>query len=202
MRIFYGIQLHGQGHLNRSAEMIRRLRERGHRVDVFICGKDLPDYARSLIGDFDFYHYDGLHIQEEKTALVKSIWTNFKFLPSYVSLARQYSKKLIRNRVDLVLTDFEPISAYASLFANIPAAGIAGQYRITRTNASDVVPGNLKLKAVKKVTEGIIEVCTPGLAHYFAVTFCPLKALREKTEVVGPILHPEIFETFKSKVDT
>jgi UDP:flavonoid glycosyltransferase YjiC (YdhE family) len=38
MRILYGVQTTGHGHLVRSTPIIRQLRERGHRVDVLPSG--------------------------------------------------------------------------------------------------------------------------------------------------------------------
>ena len=34
MKILYGVQLNGNGHLTRSIEVINKLRSRGHLVDI------------------------------------------------------------------------------------------------------------------------------------------------------------------------
>ena len=44
MRILYGVQTTGHGHLVRSTPIIRQLRERGHQVDVLLSGPP-PDPA-------------------------------------------------------------------------------------------------------------------------------------------------------------
>ncbi len=40
MKILYGIQCTGNGHLTRSLKVISRLKKLGHNVDILLSGKD------------------------------------------------------------------------------------------------------------------------------------------------------------------
>jgi len=53
VRIHVGVLMQGQGHLNRAAELVRRLRARGHDVRVLLAGAAPPAYAEAAIGPFE-----------------------------------------------------------------------------------------------------------------------------------------------------
>lgn len=60
MRILFGIQLTGNGHINRSKRLISELRKRGHEVDVVVSGGgNSLDYTvlRLIIGIINFVNF-------------------------------------------------------------------------------------------------------------------------------------------------
>ena len=40
MKILYGVQATGNGHISRSREVIRQLKDMGHDVQVILSGRD------------------------------------------------------------------------------------------------------------------------------------------------------------------
>ena len=123
MNILYGVQGTGNGHISRSREVIRCLRERGHHVEVIISGRD-PDSLWDL-EDFEPYLvYQGLtfithkgKIDYAKTALQLN-------LPQFFYDIHAHNI----NNLDLVITDFEPISARIAKKHKLPSIGIGHQY--------------------------------------------------------------------------
>jgi len=101
--------------------------------------------------------------------------------------AAEVQRELVRDRIDLVLTDFEPITAWAARRMKVPVVGIAGQYRMTRTNAPH--PGNVFDRAL---AETVIGACTPGLTRWLVVSFSPLRATRARTTVIGPLVADDV----------
>ena len=57
MNILYGIQLNGNGHLTRSLEVINKLKERGHSVDIVTSGGN-----SNLSIDLEHKHFKGLDL--------------------------------------------------------------------------------------------------------------------------------------------
>lgn len=183
MRIHVGVLMQGQGHLNRAAELTRRLRARGHDLRVLLAGQAPPAYAEAAIGPFERLDLPNLVIASgelRRWATARSFGAS---LPARLAAVRALARRFASDRVDLVLTDFEPISALAARLAGVPAAGIAGQYRLTRTDARGPRAG-----ATRAASLAIMEAWTPGLARYFAVTFSPARATRRATQVVDPIV--------------
>ena len=66
MKILYGIQLNGNGHITRSLELINQLKAKGYEVDVIASGGnysiELPEYIKKFKG-----------LSMYLTSLVKSI---------------------------------------------------------------------------------------------------------------------------------
>ncbi|MBN1521760.1 MAG: hypothetical protein JW928_04435 [Candidatus Aureabacteria bacterium] len=123
MNILYGVQATGNGHICRSREVIKELRLLGHDVSVIFSGREEDDLWD--VDDFSPYSvYQGLtfvsscgRVQYWKTALQLNI---LRFVRDVISFD-------ISN-IDLVITDFEPISAYVAKKNKIPCMGIGHQY--------------------------------------------------------------------------
>ena len=60
VRILYGVQTTGQGHLVRSTPIIRALRDRGHEVDVLTCAHPSRLFGQPVILHFTVYDRDDL----------------------------------------------------------------------------------------------------------------------------------------------
>ena len=122
MKILYGIATTGNGHISRSRIIVKALKKRGHLIDVILSGrkeKDLFDVDElkpfTIKKGFTFVTNKG-KINYIKTILKSS---PIKFLNDI---------KSIDNNYDLVITDFDPISAYAARKNKIPCMGIGHQY--------------------------------------------------------------------------
>jgi uncharacterized protein (TIGR00661 family) len=187
VRIHYGVNACRQGHLCRSAEMVRRLRARGHRVSVTTSGPPPPGYARGLLGAFEHLDGPGLPLRDGRLDLVATAGEIFATLPRRVGHAASLARRLVRERVELVISDFDPITAWASRLAGVPSVGVAGNYRVTRTDGP--APRAPALRAAAVVA---IEASALGLSRVFALSFSPARPTRADTEVVGPIVDAEL----------
>jgi uncharacterized protein (TIGR00661 family) len=123
MKILFGVQATGNGHISRSREVVRNLKQMGHKVSTILSGRE----PSLLWGMDDFEPYIPLRgitfstnrgrLQYLKTALNLNIFEYFKDARSFD--ASDY---------DLVITDFEPISARIARLKKIPSIGIGHQY--------------------------------------------------------------------------
>lgn len=123
MNILYGVQGTGHGHISRSREMIKCLKAMGHNVSVLISGRKGKDLWE--MEDFEPFEVKrGLTFITEKgkvchikTALQLNL---FEFVKDII----QYR----HSHLDLVITDFEPISSKIAWKLNIPSIGVGHQY--------------------------------------------------------------------------
>ncbi|MBK9290562.1 MAG: glycosyl transferase [Bacteroidetes bacterium] len=119
MRILFAVQGTGNGHLSRASQLYPVLSRYG-RVDVLVSGK-----SHSLKPSFPVrYQFDGLGfafgrnggIDFYKTYSDARIW---KFLKSVEEVP-------VRN-YDLVINDFEPVTAWACRLRDVPAIALSHQ---------------------------------------------------------------------------
>lgn len=108
MRILYGVQGTGNGHLTRARAMAAALRGRKIAVDYLFSG-------RSVDGYFDMDCFDDYRVCEGFTLVSQSGRVNHR-----QTFIRANCRKFFRDvcslelaDYDLVLSDFEPISAWA-----------------------------------------------------------------------------------------
>jgi len=119
MKILYAFQGTGNGHASRALEIIPHLQRRGE-VDILVSGSQyeigLPfniKYKLHGLG-FVFGKKGGIDlISTLKDLNLKKVYKEIKMLP-----VKEY---------DLVINDFEPISAWACLFRNVPIISLSNQ---------------------------------------------------------------------------
>jgi uncharacterized protein (TIGR00661 family) len=159
MRILYGVQTTGHGHLVRSTPMIRQLRELGHEVDVLLSGPPPdPDWLTRIGAPLTIrrgltFAADGGRIRYIRTALQAR---PFHFV-----------RDVLRNpqpEPDLIVTDYEPITAWMARRRGQRSVGIGHQYAF----AWPQVPrakGNLITRSVMDL---FAPVSIPAGAHWAA----------------------------------
>lgn len=120
MKILYGIQLTGNGHITRSIQIIKSLKEKGIDVDIITSGSN-----SQLVLPYDVKaHYQGLSLFYNRNGGIDWIKT---IKSSYLT---QFFKDIEHDvsEYDLVISDFEPISAWSAKKCNIKSIGIGNQY--------------------------------------------------------------------------
>ena len=123
MKILYGVQTTGNGHISRSREVIRELKELGHDVRVLLSGRKAA--MQSELQDFEPYQkFRGLTFASNRGKL-KYLQTafNLNFFQFYRDIA-----SFDGSGYDLVISDFEPISARIARRNSLPSIGVGHQY--------------------------------------------------------------------------
>ena len=127
MKILYAIQGTGNGHLSRARDIIPVLQTKGE-LDILVSGIqadiDLPyPVAYKLKGlSFIFGKKGGVDVLETyKKANIKKLLSEIKSLPV--------------EKYNLVINDFEPVSAWACFFKNKPCVGLSHQSAVLNKNA-------------------------------------------------------------------
>lgn len=199
LKILYGIQATGQGHFTRAKEIIPVLRE---YVDlkIMISG---PTDPKLLGHPIDF--------QKKGFGYVFGKRGGIDYIRSIPKLGFvQFVKDVLSfpiEEFDLVINDFEPVSAWAAKRKNIPIVSLGHQWAVTAEGAPHLKqkwrPGNLVIKWL------IPAVLNYGFHYqaYNANTFTPIikssiRALSPQNKghylVYLPAYSPEIIQTILS----
>lgn len=124
MNILYGVQTTGHGHYIRSGTMIPRLKERGHQVYTVLSGAKLKkDWDLSFFEPFSFYK--GLTFVTERGRISLTKTARQLDLTGFYRDVIQYKDF---EHIDLVITDFEPITSRIATLRKIPSIGIGHMY--------------------------------------------------------------------------
>ena len=123
MKIFYGVQGTGNGHITRARVMAKELFAAGIDVTFQFTGRPADKYFDMDIFN-DYQTRDGLTFNTNK-GQVSYLKTALDLMP--VSFFRDI-RSLDFSGYDLVITDFEPITAWAARQQKKPALGIGHQY--------------------------------------------------------------------------
>ncbi|MGQ8364596.1 MJ1255/VC2487 family glycosyltransferase [Glaciecola sp. 1036] len=123
MRILYGIQGTGNGHITRARHMAKGFDERDDVVvDYFFSGRQQNGYFdMQVFGDYQMGRGLTFVTQNGKIHYSKTLTQNNLF-----TLIKEI-KTMMVNDYDLVVNDFEPITAWAAKLAGIPSMSVSHQ---------------------------------------------------------------------------
>ena len=123
MKILYGVQGTGNGHTTRARVMAKAFNQRSDiQVDYLFSGRDKNKYFdMEVFGDFASYR--GLTFETKGGKISKSA----TFKSAKLRELYQDIKSICAKDYDLVINDFEPISAWAAKLNKIPSISISHQ---------------------------------------------------------------------------
>ena len=123
MKLLFGIQGTGNGHVSRSTQVIDRLLKLGAQVDVLFSGcREDKIYERDVIKSAMFCKGFTFITQSGSIQLADTL-RNLSFF----RFARDVHA-FDAGGYDLVITDFEPVTAMIAKFNHLPSIGIGHQY--------------------------------------------------------------------------
>jgi len=123
MRILYGVQGTGNGHITRARSMARAFAETDISVDYLFSGRPLDKFF-SMEAFGDFQHRRGLTLSwhDGRLDYLQTLLNN-----NLLELIHDI-RSLDLWPYDLVITDFEPVTAWAARLTKTPCLGISHQY--------------------------------------------------------------------------
>jgi uncharacterized protein (TIGR00661 family) len=180
MKILYAIQATGNGHISRANEIIPYLQNKCD-LDILISGTQADVQLNYPIK----YKRKGLSFVFGKKGGI-DFYKTFKLFES-----KQFIKEIKNLPVeayDLVLNDFEPISAWACKIKKIPCISLSHQYGVTHPNA----PKPSKFDPFALFILKHYAPCNSGIGFHFKNyapnIFTPVikKEIREATTTTQP----------------
>jgi len=188
-RIVYGVSGEGSGHSSRAREILAHLIRAGHVVKVASYDRGY----KNLAGDFDVFETEGLTLKsvDNKISVVKTFTDNVARLSDGVRKLRELRTKLFKEfRPDVVITDFEPMTAYSAGSFDVPLITIDNQHRMRYMRYP--LPDRLRKEAL--VTESVIRLMVPKPDVSLVTTFYVGELKNERTFLFPPILRREVLE--------
>lgn len=151
MKILYAIQGTGNGHISRARDIIPVLQQHG-QLDLLVSGIQADVGLECPIR----YRLKGLSFVFGKSGGV-DIWNTFYRNRS--AAFNQEMRELPVEQYDLIINDFEPISAWAAHFKHKPVIGLSHQ-------AAVLAPGSPRPKRTDFVGRFILENYAPASVQY------------------------------------
>src|ERR1700740_3112919 len=163
--ILYGVNGEGGGNSSRAREVIVHLEAQGHRVHVASFDRGY----RNLKDDFDVTEIDGLRLAyvHNRVRYGRTLARNLLHMPQAARRVRALGCKAESWNLDLVITDFEPITCHLGHKLGLPVIAIENQHLLTDTEISYPREYRKEAAAAKLVTR----LMTPGADAYLVISF-------------------------------
>jgi uncharacterized protein (TIGR00661 family) len=127
MKILYAIQGTGNGHLSRANDIIPILRRYGH-LDILVSGKCADVSIPYTIN----YKLEGLSFIFGKNGDI-DLWKTLKAI-NFQKLGQEIRHLPVKD-YDLIVNDFEPVSAWAAKLRGVPCVGLSHQAAVAHKNS-------------------------------------------------------------------
>ncbi|MEM5537871.1 MJ1255/VC2487 family glycosyltransferase [Neptuniibacter pectenicola] len=177
MKVLYGVQATGNGHITRARVMAPALAKAGVEVDYLFSGR-APDgfFNMEPFGEYQCKRGLTFYMEGSKVDKWKTLTGNNPLRLVQDILA------LNLDDYDLVITDFEPVTAWAAKLKGVPSIGIAHQYaflhQLPDSKSGFFFRHQIKCFAPAKIAVGIHW-------HHFNQAICP------------PLIQPPLFPPAK-----
>lgn len=184
--ILYGVNGEGSGHSSRAREVIAHLETRGHRVHVASFDRGY----QNLKNDFDVTEIDGLRLTyvHNRVRYGKTVLRNLLHLPKTARTVRRLAHKAEGWNLDLVITDFEPITCHVGHKLGLPVIAIDNQHLLT--DAEITYPREYRKEAA--ATKLVTRLMTPRADAYLVISFFTARVKKRTTFLFPPILRDEV----------
>lgn len=189
MNILYGVAGEGSGHSSRAKEVIEHLQSRGHSVKVVSYDRGYTNLAPL----FDTERIFGLRLiyKNNHVQNVETVFHNLLHTPQVLTSIEHLFHIIKTFQPSVILTDFEPLSAYCANSKGIPLISIDNQHRITNTSID--YPKRYERDAF--IAKAVIRAMVSGTDACLVTNFFDHPITNPKTYIFPPILRKEILET-------
>src|ERR1041384_1901996 len=184
--ILYGVNGGGSGHSTRAREVITHLQAEGHTVHVASFDRGL----RNLREDFEVTEIYGLRFAyvNNQVRYRKTMTKNLVTVRQAAKSIKQLSALVDDWKIQLVITDFEPLTCQVGHHKRLPIISIDNQHCLTNTDVSYPKQYRRDAAVAKLVTRAMV----PRADAYLATSFFMPKVKKAGTFLFPPILPEEI----------
>ena len=187
--ILYGVNGEGSGHSTRAKEVISHLIGNGHTVHVVSFDRGL----RNLRENFEVTEIFGFRFAyvNNRVRYRRTVTKNLMTAPRAARSLRMLTRLAEQWSIDLVITDFEPLSCHMGHHLRLPVIAIDNQHCLTNTDVALPRQYRRDAAAAKLVTR----LMTPRANAYLVTSFFPARVRKRNTLLFPPILRREVLET-------
>ena len=185
--ILYGVNGEGAGHSTRAKEVLSHLRQQGHTLHVVSFDRGLKN-----LGEFEVTEIYGLRLEyvNNRVRYKKTVAKNLLAVPKAAKSIHELTRRAKEWGIDLVVTDFEPLSCKVGHKLGVPVFAIDNQHAITNCEVSYPKKYRKDAAAAKLVTK----LMTPKADAYLMISFFDAPIKKKRSFLFPPILRREILE--------
>ena len=186
--ILYGVNGEGSGHSTRAKEVISHLVGAGHTVHVVSFDRGL----RNLKDDFEVTEIYGLRFAyvNDRVRYRRTIGKNLLTVPQAARSLRRLLRQVDDWGIELVITDFEPLSCRVAHRRRLPLISIDNQHCLVHADITYPREYRREAAAAKLVTR----LMTPRVAAYLVISFFQPTVRHQRTWIFPPILRREVLD--------
>ena len=184
--ILYGVNGEGAGHSTRANEVLSHLVARGHQVHVASFDRGL----RNLQERFEVTEIYGFRLAyvNNRVRYKRTIARNLLSAPQAAKSLSRLKKLVDEWKIDLVITDFEPLTCHLGHANHLPVISIDNQHCLTNAVVSYPKQYRRDAAAAKLVTR----LMTPRADTYLVISFFTAPIRKRNTFLFPPLLRREI----------
>jgi uncharacterized protein (TIGR00661 family) len=167
--ILYGVNGEGAGHSTRAKEVLNHLQNQGHTLHVASFDRGL----RNLSSDFEVTEIFGFRIAyvNNRVRYKRTIARNLITMPQAAKSVSRLKDLIAAWRINLVITDFEPLTCHVGHGMGLPIISIDNQHCLT--NAVVSYPRQYRSDAA--ATKLVTRLMTPHADAYLVIFFSWLR---------------------------
>ncbi len=186
--ILYGVNGEGAGHSTRAREVLNHLVAKGHSVYVASFDRGL----QNLKDSFDVTEIYGFRFAyvNNRVRYQRTIAKNLITAPQARKSLKLLSELVDEKKIDVVVTDFEPLTCHVGHKKRLPTVSIDNQHCLTNAAVSYPKQYRRDAAAAKIVTK----LMTPRANAYLVISFFHAPIRKKNTFLFPPLLRREILE--------
>lgn len=190
-RILYAVNGDGLGHATRAHSVAGALLERGHEVRFLASLKSAAYLDGVFPGRVDRTFGLCLHYHQGKTHAYRTVVENIRRACSEWSEGKSVIKRAFRTfKPNLLVTDFEPLTAHYARRFHVPFVSVDNQHLITHCDY-DQPAATLRDRMNAYMT---VRLYYGGARRYLIPTFIRAPIRFQPAELVDPILRPCVYD--------
>src|ERR1700747_2092559 len=193
--ILYGVNGEGAGHSTRAKEVLSHLGAQGHSLHVASFDRGL----RNLSPHFDVTEIYGFRFAyvNNRVRYKRTIAKNLITVPQATKSLHHLNALVDEANIDLVITDFEPLTCHVGHKSRLPVISIDNQHCLTNAAVSYPKQYRRDAAAAKIVTR----LMTPRANAYLVISFFTASIRKRNTFLFPPLLRQEILNATPSEGD-
>jgi uncharacterized protein (TIGR00661 family) len=193
--ILYGVNGEGAGHSTRAKEVLTHLVAQGHNVQIASFDRGL----QNLKSDFEVTEIYGFHFAyvNNRVRYKRTIAKNLITVPQAAKSLHQLNHLVDEKKIDLVITDFEPLTCHIGHKRRLPVISIDNQHCLTNVEVSYPQQYRSDAAAAKIVTK----LMTPRANAYLVISFFTAPIRKRNTFLFPPLLRQQILDATPTEAD-
>lgn len=193
--ILYGVNGEGAGHSTRAKEVLTHLVSQGHEVHVASFDRGLQN-LKDNFNAIEIYGFRFAYVNN-RVRYKRTIAKNLMTVPHAAKSLSQLDALVEEEKIDLVITDFEPLTCHVGHKHQLPVISIDNQHCLTNAAVSYPKQYRRDAAAAKLVTK----LMTPRANAYLVISFFNAPIRKRNTFLFPPLLRQQILDAKPTESD-